>query len=363
MSFLNKIKDALFEEEEIDVSDEIVKQKNESPIAKRIVFPSKDKGKEDTKKQDVVDDVVSTVNDEDVMNAFSKEKNLTSDIDDFVDNVPKRRENFKILDDSDFKIEDTLELLSKNEEKEKNIEKEEEKIPVVTRESLMKYDEEVLDISSDNEEKVETDNLYSGKGTNYNGSSFKRMFKPSPIISPIYGIVDSDVKVETKSEVKHTYSYESKKMTIDEVRKKAYENRQSYDDEKDNTFVDLNESIDAPSVDKISVGDAQEYYDDLGLEYNVDYVDKTTKKRVEDEIDSKKIDEQVRDELDASKLNSVEFQKQVQKELEKQRRFEDVFEKNKDSDIDPVITSSEEVSDSDDDNLFDLIDSMYEKEK
>ena len=180
MGFLNKIKDALFEEEEIDVPDEIVKQKNESPIAKRIVFPSKDKGKEDTKKQDVVDDVVSTTNDEDVMNAFSKEKNLTS-----------------------------LELLSKNEEKEKNIEKEEEKIPVVTRESLMKYDEEVLDNSSDNEEKVETDNLYSGKGTNYNGSSFKRIFKPSPIISPIYGIVDSDVKVETKSEVKHTYSYES----------------------------------------------------------------------------------------------------------------------------------------------------------
>ena len=65
--------------------------------------------------------------------------------------------------------------------------------------------------------------------------------------------------------------------------------------EKENTFYDLN--IDSPAVEKVTVGDAEEYFNDLGLEYNVDYVDVSKeKKKVEENAeivyDSNKIIEQ-----------------------------------------------------------------------
>ena len=36
-------------------------------------------------------------------------------------------------------------------------------------------------------------------------------------------------------------------------------------------MLDIND--DTPAVPKVTVGDAEEYFEDLGLEYNVDYKD------------------------------------------------------------------------------------------
>jgi hypothetical protein len=30
---------------------------------------------------------------------------------------------------------------------------------------------------------------------------------------------------------------------------------------------------DKPGIDKVTIGDAEEYFEDLGLEYNIDYKD------------------------------------------------------------------------------------------
>ena len=47
-------------------------------------------------------------------------------------------------------------------------------------------------------------------------------------------------------------------------------------EEDENLLVDLSDEK-KPEVKEITVGDAMEYYHDLGLEYNVDYVDASNK--------------------------------------------------------------------------------------
>ena len=93
---------------------------------------------------------------------------------------------------------------------------------------------------------------------------------------------------------------------------------------EENLLYDMTKSDEAPAVEKVTIADAEEYFEDLGLEYNVDYKDsryekatgrrsRITKEEVSDTVPKKK-----RQEEDQSKLE---------------------------------------------DNLFDLIDSMYEEEK
>lgn len=54
----------------------------------------------------------------------------------------------------------------------------------------------------------------------------KRSFQPSPIISPVYGILDKNYKkediVNKKDDFVSTYYKTTKEMTVDEVRKKAF---------------------------------------------------------------------------------------------------------------------------------------------
>jgi len=341
MGILNKIKDALFEEQEIEVPDEEVEKKQEKPIVKRVVFPKKeDKDKTEEK---VEEEVKEEVNEPIIQEEVKQETRVN---------------NFKMLDDSDFRIEDTLELLSKNNYQEK----EEESIE--TLDVIEDKKDDVIRPSDIKEElKVNSSINSNVEYGSYGVSNTRRVFKPSPIISPIYGIVDENSQkenVKQNKEIRRTYSYE-KKASIDDVRKKAY--GQVQDKPKENTVVDLSEEKKAPVVDKVTVGDAQEYYEDLGLEYNVDYVDN------EYEQDKKK--KSYEDDIDSSKLNSEEFQKQVQKELERQRDNEEIYEDNEEEHEEPIITKVEEkeelIEDSQDDkedtdNLFDLIDSMYDKE-
>ena len=169
----------------------------------------------------------------------------------------------------------------------------------------------------------------------------KKEFKPSPIISPIYGVLDQNYKKEdivTRKEVRISSSYASKNLDIDSIRAKAFgtENDDIFEEEltsssktsqqepekkqapvkEDKEEVMLDISDNAPNVPKVTVGDAEEYFRDLGLEYNIDYKDisheKATGRRSNLNQDNKK-----------SQKESTELE----------------------------------------DNLFDLIDSMYDEKK
>ena len=86
-----------------------------------------------------------------------------------------------------------------------------------------------------------------------------------------------------------------------------------------------------PHVSEVTMGDAEEYYKDLGLEYNIDYKDsskeKATGRRVTEDYD------------------------------EEEKKTESL--KSKDNSTKEEQTATDPASD---DNLFDLIDSMYEDE-
>ena len=112
----------------------------------------------------------------------------------------------------------------------------------------------------------------------------------------------------------------------------------SYKVEKEedvNLLVDLSED-EKPSVKELTMGDALEYFHDLGLEYNVDYVDaskdKVTGRRVRDN-------------------NEEDSQEEVQEKSN--TRVSRLDEAKEDVSIKEEIDS--------DDNLFDLIDSMYKE--
>lgn len=141
------------------------------------------------------------------------------------------------------------------------------------------------------------DKLYSSINYSNNTSTkpystqAKESFKPTPIISPIYGILDKNYhKDEVIDRKDKPASYVSRKNAdLDSVRRKAYgeldpieemqvSNKPSYEEHEDivsedNLLYDMTTDSSAPSVDKVTIADAEEYFNDLGLEYNIDYKD------------------------------------------------------------------------------------------
>ena len=140
------------------------------------------------------------------------------------------------------------------------------------------------------------------------------------------------------------------KVSVDDVREKAFgktdEDKSTKSctesvlptfeikDSDSNLLVDLSSDNDKPAVKDVTMGDALEYFQDLGLEYNVDYVDagaKATGRREKASYSDDDITAANFSEEDENKNKTI-----VEKKEEKK----------------------EEVTD--DDNLFDLIDSMYQ---
>ncbi len=311
MGLLDKLKNVFFEEEE-EVVEVPIKKEKVAPVAKKIesveykrpVVPIKEE----------------------------KEK-----IDDFIEEkeeVKKVENDFKFpveFDDKDFTPE--VRRRQKNEYNEyvEEVKKEEVKPQVLYKERVTV--KETSDLYGNKEYTNNYESTYQGL---YEGDKKdkKQGFTRSPIISPVYGILDKNYKkdeivTKAKKEVRLSVTT-NKKVDLDTVREKAYgdlaseitesmiENVDSNEDVKnndDNLLYDLSEDT-SPSVKVVTVGDAEEYYSDLGLEYNVDYkVEKDGKSKTNYGIDD----------------TSVKRVSKIDKE--------------------------------DESNLFDLIDSMYEEKE
>ena len=302
MNLLDKLKNALFEEEYVEVEEkkEIKKEpkKKEKPIAKKIILDEPTPKKEE-KKEDVI---------------IEEEKpKITNDNKDF---------KFKAILDDDFidldnkKEEQSLpkvKSVKREEKKESNFykeEKEEERKVYGTTPSSLNKEIKIHEYGSATKQKE------------------KKEFHPSPIISPIYGVLDQNYKkddIVTKKEVRITSSYKKKNIDVDSVRAKAYgnsddifeeeltSNKKEIEQEKNDEVNDIKEedslldisTDNTPSVSKVTIGDAEEYFSDLGLEYNIDYKDtsheKATGRRTDlrnfDEDDLKKDDTSIEDNL------------------------------------------------------------------
>lgn len=346
MGIFDKLKNALFEEEYVEVEekpkakvkkerikssvDEISSSKSEKPIAKKIVLPDKSEDynnfKNNLDEEEILDDSIN-----------NEEKSTT----------------FKLMDDNDFKSDD----YRYEEELEPKIVRVIEKENNINDDYSNNYSNQLYQGTKKEEKKKKPYGLDEMPKVNvhqygtYDKKDERGYFKPSPIISPIYGILDKNYKkdeIVTRKEVRLSSSYSRDKLNVDEVRKKAYgaledsvedvsfddklaEDDVTFEIEKDNLLVDLTSDDEKPSVKEVTMGDALEYFQDLGLEYNVDYVDATKKssnRRVKDKYDE-----------------------------------EEILDKSTDVDRDDTKEEIKNDVNSDDDNLFDLIDSMYKEDE
>ena len=316
MKLLDKLKNALFEEEYVEVE--------EKPIAKKIVPKEPVKMEKDELEE-------------------QPEKIIKEEKNDF---------KFPMMDDTDFEMERDLKVEEPKVKKE--VKKQEVTEPKKTEKKLFNKEKRSKPYGLDDFELPEPEHgLYEKKDN-------RTYFQPSPIISPIYGILDKNYKKEEirdKKEIRLTSSYAHENLDLDEVRNKAYGNlnddfekefsepaAMEIEEEEENQLLDLSASSDTPEVKKVTMGDAEEYFEDLGLEYNVDYKD-MSKEKASGRRTKKTYEEEENDQTTEVKEENVE------KSMPKEEIKED--KKANDTNV---------TDDSDDDNLFDLIDSMYDKE-
>jgi len=375
MGVFEKLKNALFEVEYVEVEEKPKKEKHfrkrdndrnkdkEKPIAKKIVLPKKEDKIEQLEEEDLKDD-----------NFEVRPKNET---------VKEEKNSFKFMDDKDFEVVDEPKIVEVYDAESKNIDdihnfnERREAFDDEMQKSYKKSYSDVQDSPSRSDYKPVKESKPYGVDDSYKlnvheygtyeKKEDKAYFKPSPIISPIYGILDKNYKKEdvvSKKDIRITSNYSRSNVNVDDIRNKAFGRRRLDNDsdiEEDNTFevddtddnllVDLTDEKDKPEVKQVTVGDAMEYFQDLGLEYNVDYVDaskdKTTQKKNENSSENK--DDKVKT---AIKNDTKKTEKSSDKKEEKSSIVE-VKDESKNKNTSDAT---------DDDNLFDLIDSMYSED-
>lgn len=374
MKIFDKLKNALFEEEYVEVEEKPKKEKeskkkidkkeiretyfnnpdeDEKPVAKRIV--PQDKKIIDTLEEDSLEETDGvSFRDQDLIEAQPEPKITIINEEDLISDEVSSTDNYETINkrrsDNDYEVleEQYVE------------EKEEPKLYQNSKKESF-YDNYIPHAYGNYEKQREKS---------------KEGFKPSPVISPIYGIVeDSSYEEQPRREVRITTPVNRGKMNLDDIRRKAfgghvedkYEESSSQivnDVNEENTLVDLSDDSKTPEVNSITMGDAMEYFEDLGLEYNNDYIDrsKMIKSEIKDEeknefeynskpikINDNTISDEDEDIDDYSALDDRKFT--VNEEIEDNINDDVIVTQKQDDEV---------IENSDSDNLFDLIDSMYE---
>jgi len=219
-----------------------------------------------------------------------------------------------------------------------------------------------------------------------------KKFKPTPVISPVYGVLDKNY---TKDEVKVSdeKSYEiqraSRKVDFETVRNKAYgsltddirnnlcEKCELYQEVKitkaSKIKEDREEDLLADIKEDVTLGTAEENYFDFGVDYEIPTREDTssvkiTRTKMAEEI---KIVNHNDEESTAEKIEVKETQeetmparnKKVEEKLEDTKEFEKISsdEETADSILEGLTDINEESSPEND--IFNLIDSMYDEEE
>lgn len=315
MKLLDKLKNALFEEEEDqDEQEEIVRERPTRPIS-RVVETEEIEEKEEFNEYTYQSPRLKEQ--KKIVEEQPKEEVKKPEVPISTLEYPKeeKKKGPIIFDDEDF-LSDTKEM------KYQQVPKKEEKI------------------------------LYGG----YEGKEkehAKEKFKPSPVISPVYGFVSQkEEEYEQKNNQKtleHLFVDERKKnVSFDSIRNKAYGNQlYTYEEEikkeepkktstinEANLFYEMQEVDDKPGIEKITLGDAEEYYEDLGLEYEVDYKD-ALKERMTRAQRNQDLSDILEEELKEERKIKEEYKPSIKDD------FMEVEEKN----------------------LYDLIDMMYDSKE
>lgn len=334
------------------------------------------------------------------MGLFDKVKNLfTEEVEEPEEKVVKKEPKKEIKKEI-FKQERTVEIAPARKEtadffeKEKELEEQPEKIEIKETKSsnILFSDDAFSDLPSRHEvKKVEkprsfTRDIYSEINTRkyepkkeMPKKEEKKVFKPSPIISPVYGVLDKNYKKEEISSKVRENPYKSDVITVDDVRNKAFG---TLEDELENTLINKalivnNDTVEEPDIDifkELETKEAREDSDVISDEIakqrqQIEEINEIIKTNVSPEnkkITSRKIDN-ILEELD--EIEELIPKKNKNEEIEENNIEEPIEEEFIDEEPEIVEHSKVEknvvVEDNNDEleegDLFNLIDSMYEK--
>lgn len=360
MGLFNKLKNVLFEETEIDEieNEEVVEPKLEEKIEKATMnLPKIDRSNK--KKEEKKKEIDYNFDDELDNDLFKIDKTFdfpAFDEDEFDDFIPKKKEEPK-------------------QKREERVYHREEK----------EYRE-----SNRREEPIKkVKNEYSStriiKPTNI--ESKKKVFKPSPVISPVYGILDKNYKKEdvlTRDEIKEK---ESVKLDVDSVRKKAFgalEEDLANSNVKDEPIIEFYDDIEE-TIDNSNLDEIEENIADKILEETVDEEIDVTKEMelpteekeiinddelfeeeqeveiTDDKGDNEYYEDEELDEIDEL-FEDTEDEIVVEETPKRRKKKEKTAMEVIDEQLEEKI-EEEEKDAPDEDDLFELIDSMYENKE
>ncbi len=287
MGLFNKIKNVLFTEEEETTEIPLI-QKDDYQI-------------EEEKEKDKVEEEISRFNNiriEENLNKFEEEKPKVEEVKEEI--RPVQKSPFQSFDEEEF---DRIAAINKNRLLERDRRAREEK----ERQNRRSYEERKVEVRPPREE--------------------THKFKPTPVISPVYGILDKNY---TKDDILPTASSEGtlpKILDIDAVRQKAF-----------GTLDQIENNLEDDSLDDIKITSFDEEPTDNVILPNIETID-----------DNEEI---------TTPLPKIE---DVEKELEKEDVEpikEEVEEEVKTPEQEDVEVNEAKIES----DLFNLIDSMYQEE-
>ena len=269
MGLLDKLKNVFFEEEEIEVEEKPKKEKvkKEKPLIKKIETPKKEPKVEKPMETHVEEEQkeFSIEEEDDAIEILEEEE---------ISRASDREFKFPVILDEEEPVQE--EPITYQEEEYKEV----------------KWDNTIYGDSDINTEvKYESDyhkEPYSNSYTrDLNAASYslsqtkkeEKVFKPSPVISPVYGVLDlnytkDEIKEKNKVEREPVFSFSSTKLDLDDVRAKAFglptevssdiASEIEDDIEEDDIDIDLDQeeadetidmtNTDKPVVDRVTVG-------------------------------------------------------------------------------------------------------------
>ena len=249
-------------------------------------------------------------------------------------------------------VEKTTNAIKNDVIEEKPVTTFEEFVPKIDTKKPIIFEEEDF-VSSDVvyeepvKKKEESKSLYCGYGLR--DEKNKEKFKPSPVISPVYGLLhkeDLERQEKPSKSLESLFKEEKQEVNFDAIRQKAYGLKEEVKVKEEPINEDFSSDLffemkdDVVGVDKVTIGDAEEYYQDLGLEYNIDYKDADKEKEKIKMTRSKKnkeLTEMIDEEIKEDKLIDEETKSKKNK-----KKMDDEPEEK---------------------NLYDLIDMMYDSKE
>lgn len=173
-----------------------------------------------------------------------------------------------------------------------------------------------------------------------------RVFKPSPVISPVYGVLDKNYTREEIIERQEniTRTTNPKDMNYDAVRRKAYG---TLEDELENTLSKLSEPEIHEKVEKPVTKEEEKSIEDLlnEIEGNRNMSIGDIEEKIKDKMEEEEEEESISDDEFLK-----EFMARTSKKEEETIKEEKATTKEEDVDADKTLEH----------DLFNLIDSMYE---